>query len=67
MNKESFLAHLLFLLKLLNIFSSKHQEQISTVTVIFVQAILVQATFVLVTFAHIRSISAVTGTIWTKL
>ena len=38
-----------------------HLEQIPTVTVIFVQAIFVQA------FVHFGNISAVTDTIWTKL
>ena len=42
--------------------SWEHLKQIPTVTVTFVQA-----TFVLVTFVHIRNISAVTDTIWTKL
>ena len=45
----------------LNVGSWEHIEQISTVTMTFVQA-----TFVLVTFVHIRSISAVTDTIWAK-
>ena len=46
----------------LKVGSWEHLEQIPTVTVTFVQA-----TFVLVTFVHIRNISAVTDTIWTKL
>ena len=50
----------------LHVGSWEYLEQILTVTVTFVQAI-VQATFVLVTFVHIRNISAVTDTIWTKL
>ena len=37
-------------------------EQIPAVTMTFVQA-----TFVLATFVHIRNISAVTDPIWTKL
>ena len=51
----------------LQVGSWEHLEKLPTVTVTFVQAILVQATFVLVTFVHIRNISAVTDTIWTKL
>ena len=51
----------------LKIGSWEHKEQIPTVTVTFVQAIFVQATCVLATFVHIRNISAVTDTIWTKL
>ena len=46
----------------LQVGSWEHLEKIATVTVTFVQA-----TFVLVTFVHIRNISAVTDTIWTKL
>ena len=46
----------------LKIGSWEHQEQIPTVTVTFVQA-----TFFLVTFVHIRSISAVTYPILMKL
>ena len=42
-------------------------QQMSTVTVTFVQATFVQATFVLTTFVHISNISAVTGPILTKL
>ena len=44
----------------LKIGSLEHLQQIPTVTVTFVQAIFVQA------FVHIRNISAVTDTIWTK-
>ena len=40
----------------------EHIQQISTVTVTFVQA-----TFVLGTFVHISNISVVTGPIWIKL
>ena len=46
----------------LQVGSWEHLEQIPTVTVTFVQA-----TFVLVTFVHIRNISLVTDTIWTRL
>ena len=46
----------------LQVGSWEHLEQILTVTVTFVQA-----TFVLLTFEHIRNISAVIDTIWTKL
>ena len=50
----------------LKVASWEHLEQIPTLTVIFVQAIFVQATLFLVTFVHIRNISAViTDTIWT--
>ena len=52
---------------LVTLCSWEHLEQIPTLPVTFAQAILVQATFVLVTFVHIRNISAVTDTIWTKL
>ena len=45
----------------LQVGSWEHLEKIPTVTVTFVQAIFVQA------FVHIRNISAVTDTIWTKL
>ena len=45
----------------LNIGFWEHLEQIPTVTVTSVQA-----TFVLATFVHIRSISTVTDSIWTK-
>ena len=53
--------------KTLKVASWEHLEQISTVTVTFVQARFIHTTFVLVTFVHIRNISAVTDTIWTKL
>ena len=55
------------LMKLYRLGSWEHIKQIPTVTVTFVKAIFVQATFVLGTFVHIRNISAVTDTIWTKL
>ena len=52
--------------KTLQVGSCEHLEQIPTVTVTFVQALFSRATFVLVTFVHIRNISAVTDMIWTK-
>ena len=48
--------------KTLNLGSWEHLEQIPTLTVTFIQA-----TFVLAAFLHIRSISAVTDLILTKL
>ena len=51
----------------LQVGSWEHLEQIPTVTVTYVLAIFVQATFVLETFVHIRNISAVTDLILTKL
>ena len=46
----------------LNVGSWEHLEEIPNVTVTFVQA-----TFVLATFVHIRNILAVTQPIWMKL
>ena len=66
----------------LKVYSQEHLEPIPTVTVTFVKATFVKATFVqvtfvqatfvlakffLATFGYIRSISAVTDKIWTKL